>query len=307
TSNLYAETMFGNQFIYSFEPEANLDKGMVLHQGYLLGGSYHRNDSIFLLNYYGVRWQVERAGTCSMSQRTTNKDLRCFVTDKKVLCFGGAYSMLQTDPVAQTLPLVFVPKVYSTSQSDTVDLFIKDRECEVFIGKIPSMNRPKTFKLAFYGPDWWSMMDELAIRPGQYFALTLVRGGKFSLTVFNTKGEALTACENYVSYMLQNSNCHIEQEPEWAGIAIGGGTLITRISKGFIDRHKLRGYASTVVSHRDKKFEFKLCKKSKSVEMFSTTTLRDMVRSDFWCGEWVRFYLSKDTSLVDRVIRFEVC
>ncbi|GKC20755.1 hypothetical protein Tco_1022905 [Tanacetum coccineum] len=75
----------------------------------------------------------------------------------------------------QTLPLVFVPKVYSTSQSDTVDIFIKDRECEVFIGKIPFVNSPKTFKLTFYGPDWWSMMDELAIRPGEYFALTLVR------------------------------------------------------------------------------------------------------------------------------------
>ncbi|GJU43538.1 hypothetical protein Tco_1200804 [Tanacetum coccineum] len=92
---------------------------------------------------------------------------------------------------SQTLPLVFVSKVYSTSQSNTVDLLIKDRECEVFIGKIPSVNRPKTFKLAFYGPDWWSMMDELAIRPGQYFALTLVRRGKFSLTILNTAGEAL--------------------------------------------------------------------------------------------------------------------
>ncbi|GJU98590.1 putative ribonuclease H-like domain-containing protein, partial [Tanacetum coccineum] len=47
----------------------------------------------------------------------------------------------------------------------TVDLFIKDREYEVFIGKIPFVNHPKTFKLAFYRPDWWSMMDELAIRP----------------------------------------------------------------------------------------------------------------------------------------------
>ncbi|GKA81138.1 hypothetical protein Tco_0787830 [Tanacetum coccineum] len=68
-------------------------------------------------------------------------------------------------------------KMYSTSQSDTVDLLIKDRECE------------------------WSMMDELAIRPGQYFALTLVRRGKFSLMVLNTAGEALTACENYASYV----------------------------------------------------------------------------------------------------------
>nr|GEY57547.1 hypothetical protein [Tanacetum cinerariifolium] len=45
--------------VRSFEPEANLDKEMVLHQRYLLGGSYHMHDSIFLLNCYGVRWQVE--------------------------------------------------------------------------------------------------------------------------------------------------------------------------------------------------------------------------------------------------------
>ncbi|GKB39555.1 hypothetical protein Tco_0884497 [Tanacetum coccineum] len=79
-----------------------------------------------------------------------------------------------------------------------------------------------------------------------------------------------------------------------------------RISKGFVDRHKLHGYASAVVSHRDKKFEFKLCKKSKSVEMFSTTTLRDIVRSGFWRSQWVQFYLSKDISLEDGVVRFEV-
>ncbi|GKA61230.1 hypothetical protein Tco_0760637 [Tanacetum coccineum] len=223
--------------------------------------------------------------TCSMSQRTTNTGLRCMVIDKKVLCFGGAYSMLQTrSRRAQTLPLVFVPKVYSTSKSDMVDLFIKDREYEVFIGKIPSVNRPKTFKLAFYRPDWWSMMDELAIRP-----------------------EALTACDNYaptcygIQIVISDKN-QITIWNEWAGIAIGGGTLITRISKGFVDRHKLCGYASAVVSHKDKKFEFKLCKKSKSVEMFLTTTLRDMVGSGFWRGQLVRFYLSKDTSLEDGVI-----
>ncbi|GKD05065.1 hypothetical protein Tco_1180039 [Tanacetum coccineum] len=158
-------------------------------------------------------------------------------------------------------------------------------------------------------------MDELAIRPGQYFVLTLVRRGKFSLT----------ACENYASYLLRNSNCHIGQEPDynlermgwyynWRWytnhgdergafyIKLTSDVLILgriRISKGFVDGHKLRGYVSAVVSHMDKKFEFKLCKKTKSVEMFSTTTLRDMVRSGFWRSQWVWFYLSNDTSLED--------
>ncbi|GJY80234.1 hypothetical protein Tco_0492985 [Tanacetum coccineum] len=122
------------------------------------------------------------------------------------------------------------------------------------------------------GPDWWSMMDELAIRPGQYFALTLVCRGKFSLTVFNNAGEALMAS-------------HIKRlcrQAQTARICFSG------------------------CKPQGQKFKFKLCKKSNSVEMFSTTTLRDMVRSGFWHGKWVRFYLSKDTSLEDGVVRFEV-
>ncbi|GJZ05282.1 hypothetical protein Tco_0538557 [Tanacetum coccineum] len=171
---------------------------------------------------------------------------------------------------AQTLPLVFVPKVYSTSQSNTVDLFIKDRECEVFI--------EESLVLRFL------IMRERLLRlvritPPTCYGIQIVISDKNQIKIWN----------------------------EWAGIAIGGGTLITCISKGFVDRHELRGYASAVVSHRDKKFEFKLCKKSKYVEMFSTTTLRGMVRSGFWRDQWVRFYLSKDTSVEDGVVRFEVC
>nr|GEW57598.1 hypothetical protein [Tanacetum cinerariifolium] len=157
-----------------------------------------------------------------------------------------------------------------------MDLFIKDREYEVFIGKIPSVNRSKTFKLAFYGHDWWSMMDELAIPTSQYFALTLVCRGKFSLTVFNNAGEALTACENYASYVLQNSNCHIGQELDYSlermgwycnwrwhtnhgdkhrafYIKLTSDVLILGricISKGFVDRHELHGNASAVPSNQ---------------------------------------------------------
>ncbi|GKC09772.1 hypothetical protein Tco_1001382, partial [Tanacetum coccineum] len=184
-----------------FEPEANLDKEMVLHQGYLLGGSYYGHDSIFLLNCYGVRWQVEVKQTYANAMfvvgpiwsdfvsKNITQDVKClyFIEEGEDMFYVATYNkyrlemhgyrqkslmfwrcllnVIDGSRRAQTLPLVFVPKVYSTSQSDTVDHFIKDRECEVFIGKIPSVNRPKTFKLAFYGPDWWSMMDELAIRP----------------------------------------------------------------------------------------------------------------------------------------------
>nr|GFA68018.1 hypothetical protein [Tanacetum cinerariifolium] len=52
-------TKFGNQFTSIIKPDTKLGRGMVLHKDYLLGGSYHGNDSILLQNCYGVRWQVE--------------------------------------------------------------------------------------------------------------------------------------------------------------------------------------------------------------------------------------------------------
>nr|GEW34400.1 hypothetical protein [Tanacetum cinerariifolium] len=112
------------------------------------------------------------------------------------------------------LPLVFVPKVYSTSQSDTMDLFIKDMECEERLLRLVRITPPTCY-----------------------------------------------------------------------GIQIVISDKNQRISKGFVDTHELRGYASAVVSHRDKKFKFKLFKKSKSVEIFSTTTQRGILRSGFWHGQ----------------------
>ncbi|GJX99338.1 hypothetical protein Tco_0356357 [Tanacetum coccineum] len=231
--------MFGNQFICNFELEANLDIGMVLHQGYLLGGSYHRHDLIFLLNCYEVRWQVEVKQTYVNATSVVRPVWSDFVSKnitQDVKCLHFIEEGEDISRRAQTLPLVFVPNVYSTSQPDSVDLFIKDRECKERLLRLVRITPPTC-----YG----------------------------------------------IQIIISDKN--------------------QRISKGFVDRHKLRGYDSAVVSHMDKKFEFKLCKKSKTVEMFSTTTLRDMVRSSFWRGQWVRFYLSKDTSLEDGVVRFEVC
>ncbi|GKB23017.1 hypothetical protein Tco_0862418 [Tanacetum coccineum] len=231
--------MFGNQFICSFEPEAHLDTGMVLHQGYLLGGPYHGHDSVFLLNCYGVRWQVEVKQT-----------------------YANAMSV--------------VGPIWSDFMSKNIT---QDVKCLHFIKEGEDM-----FYVATYNK----------------YGLEMHGYKQKSLTVFNTAGEALTACDNYASYVLQNSNCHIRQEPDYNLERMGWycnwrwhtnhgdkrrafyikltlDVLILGqicISKGFIDRNKLRGYASVVVSHKDKKFEFKLCKKSKSIEMFSTTTLR---------------------------------
>nr|GEU37003.1 hypothetical protein [Tanacetum cinerariifolium] len=93
---------------------------------------------------------------------------------------------------AQTLPLVFVPKVYSTSQSDTVNLFIKDRECEVFI-------------------------DYNFERMGWYC---------------NWRWHTNHGDEHKAFYIKLTSDVLIL------------GRI--RISKGFVDMHELRGYASAV-------------------------------------------------------------
>ncbi|GJZ37879.1 hypothetical protein Tco_0584070 [Tanacetum coccineum] len=183
-----------------FEPEANLDKEMVLHRGYLLGGSYHGHDLIFLLNCYGVRWQVEVKQT-----------------------YANAMSVV--GPVW----LDFVSKNIT-----------QDVKCLHFIEE---------------GKDMFYVTDPVEPK------------GKFSLTVFSNAGEVLTAYENYASYVLQNSNFHIGQEPDYNLERMGWH--IKRLSR--------QAQTARICFSGCKKLEFKLCKKSKSVEMFSTTTLRDMV------------------------------
>ncbi|GKC71532.1 hypothetical protein Tco_1117415 [Tanacetum coccineum] len=51
--------MFRSDFIMIVDLGAKLVNGMVKHKDYLLRGPYHGNNSIFLLNCHGVRWQVQ--------------------------------------------------------------------------------------------------------------------------------------------------------------------------------------------------------------------------------------------------------
>nr|GEW57206.1 hypothetical protein [Tanacetum cinerariifolium] len=191
-----------------------------------------------------------------------------------------------------------------------------------------------TMELIDFSPSWSGMMDELAIQPDQFFMFTLVCRGEFNLTVINKYREALTACENYETYVLRNASCHIGEEPDYEVERMGWfcnwrwhpthgdehrafykkltlevlklGRI--NIPKEFGDRHKLRGYSLAVVSHCHKKFVFKLRKRIVSSKIFSTPTLRNMMDgSGFRAGQWVRFYLREDTTLKDGVIRFEVC
>ncbi|GJQ90697.1 hypothetical protein Tco_0001836 [Tanacetum coccineum] len=231
--------MFGNKFISVIEPDTKLGKGMVLHKDYLLGGSYHRNDSLFLLNCYGVRWQVEN------------------------------------------LPLQFEPNAYPTPKSDTVALFVNDREYKVYLAKLPSVNAPYCSELIVFGPglsEW------------------------FNLTVFNKFGEALMVYENYATYVLRNASCHIGEEPDYDEERMGW----------FCNWQWHTTHADEHISFY-KKLTPKVLKMSRIrkraiFEMFSTPTLRCMKdRSGFWAEQWVRFYLSEDTTLKDGVIRFEVC
>ncbi|GJR14442.1 hypothetical protein Tco_0797094 [Tanacetum coccineum] len=211
-----------------------------------------------------------------------------------------------------TLPLQFEPNAYPTPKSDTVALFFNDMEYKVYLAKLPSVNASYCPELIVFGPGWSGMMDELAIQPDQFFAFTLVCKGGFNLTVFNKFSEALT----------------ITMWNVWAGFTIGAGIQLMlmstelftkkltledlkpgriKVPKEVVVSHKLHGYSSMVVSHCHKKFVFKLLKRA-IFEMFSTPTLRCMKdRSGFWAEQWVRFYLSEDTTLKDEVIRFKVC
>ncbi|GJR20668.1 hypothetical protein Tco_0969195 [Tanacetum coccineum] len=114
------------------------------------------------------------------------------------------------------------------------------------------------------------------------------------ITVFNKYGEALTTCESYATYVLQNASCHIGEEPEHTKRV---GRLAQTPPLFFTGCESL-----------PQKSVFKLRKRTVSFEMFSTPTLRNMMDgSGFKAGQWVRFYLSDDTTLKDGVIRFKVC
>ncbi|GKD84461.1 hypothetical protein Tco_1355615, partial [Tanacetum coccineum] len=267
-------TMFGNQFILIIEPDTKLGKGMVLHKDYLLGGSYYGNDSLFLLNCYGVRWQVE---------------VKCLFPNIMSLVGPVWADFVMHNVTNDVTMLHFIEEVTAESRrAQTLPL-----EYKVYLAKLPSVNAMYCLKLIVFGLGWSGMIDELSIQPDQFFAFTLVCKGGFNLTVFNKFGEALTVCENYATYMLRNASCHIGEEP---------------VPKEFVISHKLHGYSSAVVSHCHKKFVFKLSKRTVSFEMFSTPTLRNMMDgSGFKAGQWVRFYLSDDTTLKDGVIRFKVC
>ncbi|GKD04347.1 hypothetical protein Tco_1179321 [Tanacetum coccineum] len=290
--------MFGNQFISVIEPDTKLGKVMVLHKDYLLGGSYHGNDSVFLLNCYGVRWQVEVKCLFSNMMSLVGLVWADFLMHNVTNDVTMLYFIEEVESRrAQTLPFQFEPNAYPTPKSDTVALFINDREYKVYLAKLSSVNALYCPELIIFGPGWSGMMDELAIQPDQFFAFTLVCKGGFNLTVFNKFKEALTVCENYATYMLRNASCHIGEEPDY-DVERMGWFCNWRWHTTHADNHKAFY----------KKLTLELRKRTVSFEMFLTPTLRNMMDgSGFRAGQWVRFYLSEDTTLKDGVIRFEVC
>nr|GEX60079.1 hypothetical protein [Tanacetum cinerariifolium] len=344
--------MFKNQFISVIEPDTKLGKGMisgqkhyaffltkmmvvhglgliyfwktcmltlfdaieqVLHKDYLLGASYHGNDSLFLLNCYGVRWQVEVKCLFSnimslvgpvwaefvMHNITNDITMLHFIKEVKDIFYVATYNKCGLE----TLPLQFEPNAYPTPKSNTVALFVNDKEYKVYLAKLPSVNALYCLELIVFCAGWSSMMDELAIQPDQFFAFTLVCKGGFNLTVFNKFREALTVCENHATYVLQNASCHIEEEPDYDVERMGWicnwrwhtthvdehrafykklTPEVLKTGRIFVVSHKVHGYSSAAVSHCHKKFVFKLRKRA-IFEMFLTPTLRCMKdRSGFW-------------------------
>nr|GEY25217.1 hypothetical protein [Tanacetum cinerariifolium] len=73
----------------------------------------------------------------------------------------------------KTLSLQSEPNAYPASKSDTVALFVNDREYKVYLAKLPYVNAPNCPELIVFGLGWSGMMDELAIQPDQFFAFTL--------------------------------------------------------------------------------------------------------------------------------------
>nr|GEY25289.1 hypothetical protein [Tanacetum cinerariifolium] len=276
--------MFGNHFISVIKPDTKLGKGMVLHKDYLLRGSYDGNDSFFLLNCYGVRWQVEVKCLFSnimslvgpvwanfvMHNFTNDVTMLHFIEEGKDIFSVATYNKYGLEMHgytqkshmfwrcfflvtvgsrrAQTWPLQFEPNAYPTLKSDTVALFVNDKEYKMYLAKLPSVNAPYCPKLIIFGPGWSGMMDELAIQPDQFFAFTQ---------------------RWHTTHADEHKAFHKKLTPE-------------KVPKQFVVSHKLHDYSSAVVSHCYKNFVYKPRKRA-VFEMFSTLRLRCMKdRFRFW-------------------------
>nr|GEY00161.1 hypothetical protein [Tanacetum cinerariifolium] len=171
-----------------------------MHKDYLLGGSYHGNDSLFLLNCYRVRWQVE---------------VKCLFSNIMSLV-GPVWADFGMHNVTNDVTMLhFIEEGKDIFYVATYNKYGLEMhgEYKVYLAKLPYVNAPYYPKLIVFSLRWSGMIDELAIQPDQFFVFTLLCKGGFNLMVFNKFGEALTIYENYSTYMLWNASCHIREEP----------------------------------------------------------------------------------------------
>lgn len=73
-------------------------------------------------------------------------------------------------------------------------------------------------------------------------------------------------------------------------------------------QHKLRGFASAVLRHENKEYNFVVRDSNSETKMVSASTLKTLAKhAGFKLGNSLRFFLCDETSVVDGVIWFEVC
>lgn len=73
-------------------------------------------------------------------------------------------------------------------------------------------------------------------------------------------------------------------------------------------QHKLRGFASAILRHENKEYNFVVRESDSETKMVSASTLKTLRKhAVFNLGNSLRFFLRDETSVVNVVIRFEVC
>nr|GEV91384.1 hypothetical protein [Tanacetum cinerariifolium] len=204
-----------------------------MHKDYLLRGSYHGNNSIFILNCHGVRWQVQlrrvgpdkvaviRPAWSNFVRRNVGQDVRLlyFVKEGHDTFYVATYNKygletMLTKKQVLSFGVVYLEKrVYPPSGSQTVDLVLNNRKYKVLVGNVPLENSRNIFEMYIYRDEWWNMMEELDFQPGHVFTFTLLRKGLFLLTVFNELGEAVMESETYSSYVLRNAFFYLGRKP----------------------------------------------------------------------------------------------
>ncbi|GJX45726.1 DNA-binding pseudobarrel domain-containing protein [Tanacetum coccineum] len=321
--------MFGNQFFSQIEKGDDLLNGLVLHKRYVLRGSHHGNNYVFLINCQGVKWKVH------LNERSSN--VWALVGDRwEHFVKQNIDDRVQFIHFIEEGEDIFYVTTYD--QAGLENHGYNPRSQMVWRCLQTFRNVSPATAIGIYEENARSQ-GELKVKAGKLFVITAVAKEDFNVMFFHDDGSALTAVETYTTVVSMNALCHVGDEKDYdqkrmdwycrwkfhtcndredrvfykkftTGLHRVGRI---KIPSEFVKRQKLGGtaYTSAVLRHKNKAYRFKVHERDgapKGLEMLSIPSLHKLKNhAGFDNGQMLRFFQCDETSRRDGVLRFEVC